>query len=92
MSTTNLIGSLLAASSIVMIPIMIASIAMIIGMWKVFTKANQPGWAAIVPVYNLVILFKIAGLNPLFVLGFLASVIPVIGSLLSLGLIIYLLI
>jgi hypothetical protein len=26
------------------------------GMWKVFEKAGQPGWAAIVPFYNLYIL------------------------------------
>ena len=33
---------------------------MIASMWKVFTKAGQPGWAVLVPVYNLVILLKIA--------------------------------
>lgn len=31
------------------------------GMWKMFTKANQPGWAAIVPIYNTYVLLKIAG-------------------------------
>lgn len=34
---------------------------MIAGLWKVFAKAGQPGWAAIVPIYNLFILCKIAG-------------------------------
>jgi len=29
--------------------------------WKVFVKAGEPGWAAIVPIYNLFILAKIAG-------------------------------
>ena len=33
---------------------------MIISMWKVFKKANQPGWAAIVPYYNYYIMVKIA--------------------------------
>lgn len=28
-------------------------------MWKIFTKAHQEGWAAIVPIYNAYILFKI---------------------------------
>jgi hypothetical protein len=27
--------------------------------WQIFVKAGQPGWAALVPVYNLVILLKI---------------------------------
>ncbi len=30
--------------------------AMIVGMWKVFEKAGQPGWAALVPFYNMWIL------------------------------------
>jgi hypothetical protein len=31
------------------------------GMWKMFAKAGQPGWAAIVPFYNMIILAKMAG-------------------------------
>lgn len=29
--------------------------------WKVFTKAGQPGWAAIIPIYNIYIMTKIGG-------------------------------
>jgi len=29
--------------------------------WRIYTKAGQPGWAAIVPFYNLFVLFKIVG-------------------------------
>jgi hypothetical protein len=31
------------------------------GWWKLFVKAGEPGWAAIVPIYNLIVLIKIAG-------------------------------
>ena len=31
----------------------------IVAMWKVFEKAGEPGWAAIIPFYNLYVLFKI---------------------------------
>lgn len=34
---------------------------MLIAMWKVFTKARQPGWAILIPFYNLYVLCKIAG-------------------------------
>jgi len=34
---------------------------MIASMWKVFEKAGQPGWAVLVPIYNIVILLKITG-------------------------------
>jgi hypothetical protein len=34
---------------------------MIAACWKIFTKAGQPGWAAIIPIYNWYILCKIVG-------------------------------
>jgi len=34
---------------------------MIAALWKVFTKAGQPGWAVLIPIYNLYVLCKIAG-------------------------------
>ncbi|HYR27677.1 MAG TPA: DUF5684 domain-containing protein [Thermoanaerobaculia bacterium] len=36
-------------------------LVVIASMWKVFEKAGEPGWAAIVPIYNLIVLLKIAG-------------------------------
>lgn len=42
--------------------ITIISIILIIANWKIFTKAGKPGWAAIVPFYNIYILLQIVGL------------------------------
>jgi hypothetical protein len=36
-------------------------IVMIVACWKVFTKAGQPGWAAIIPIYNLYVMLTIVG-------------------------------
>jgi hypothetical protein len=33
----------------------------IVAMWKVFTKAGRPGWAAIIPIYNMYVWCKIVG-------------------------------
>jgi len=33
----------------------------VIGLWKIFTKADQPGWAAIIPIYNIYIYTQIIG-------------------------------
>lgn len=33
----------------------------IIGIWKVYTKAGKPGWAAIIPIYNIIVLLEIIG-------------------------------
>ena len=33
----------------------------IAGLWKTFAKAGKPGWGAIIPIYNAVLLLEIAG-------------------------------
>lgn len=33
----------------------------IAAMWRIYTKAGEPGWAAIIPIYNIIILLKIIG-------------------------------
>jgi hypothetical protein len=40
----------------------------IAAMWKVYEKAGQPGWAAIIPIYNLYIMCKIGGKSGWWVL------------------------
>jgi len=31
----------------------------IMSQWKIFTKAGQPGWACLIPIYNIIIILKI---------------------------------
>ncbi len=35
---------------------------LLVGTWKMFVKAGQPGWASLVPFYNLYVLVTIVGL------------------------------
>lgn len=39
---------------------LVVIVLLIVSLWKVFVKAGQPGWAAIIPLYNWYILVKIA--------------------------------
>ncbi len=39
----------------------IVLLVIVAAMWKVFTKAGKPGWAAIIPFYNIWILLQIVG-------------------------------
>jgi hypothetical protein len=48
-------------SSVIVVIYLVLLVLYIAGMWKVYAKAGQPGWAAIVPFYNLWILIKVAG-------------------------------
>lgn len=34
---------------------------MIASMWKINIKAGQPGWACLIPFYNVIVMLKIAG-------------------------------
>ena len=54
----------------------------IAALWKVFTKAGQPGWAAIVPIYNAYILLKIAGKPGWWLLLFLIPLVNLIIAIL----------
>jgi len=49
------------ASTTAMIFFGLALALIIIGWWRLFTKAGQAGWKSIIPVYNVYILLKIVG-------------------------------
>ncbi|MBI5010319.1 MAG: hypothetical protein HZB98_11885 [Bacteroidia bacterium] len=36
-------------------------VLMIVSVWKIFTKAGKPGWACIIPIYNIIVLLEIVG-------------------------------
>lgn len=38
------------------------SVFTLVCMWKVFKKAGKPGWAALVPIYNIIVMLEIAEL------------------------------
>tara|TARA_R110002124_G_scaffold147152_1_gene312378 strand:+ start:408 stop:791 length:384 start_codon:yes stop_codon:yes gene_type:complete len=50
-----------APSPIVGIVLLAIFLVCLIGAWKVFTKAGQPGWGILIPIYNLYLLCKIGG-------------------------------
>ncbi len=54
-----------AALAALILPIIIIGLCLavveIVGLWFVFQKAGEPGWAAIIPIYNYLIAIKIAG-------------------------------
>jgi len=58
---SNSAGVFAAFFGIMLIPCLIIALISIIGQWKVFSKAGQPGWACIIPIYNLIVLLQIVG-------------------------------
>jgi hypothetical protein len=54
----------------------------IAGLWKTFDKAGEPGWAAIIPIYNAIVLLKIAGRPIWWVILYLIPVVNLIIAIL----------
>ena len=48
----------LGAYFFILFAVWIISIA---GLWKMFVKAGKPGWAAIIPIYNTIVMLEITG-------------------------------
>lgn len=57
-STDPIAGVLMAIFWVLYFAVIIALIA---GYWKTFVKAGKPGWGAIIPIYNIYLMIKIAG-------------------------------
>jgi Family of unknown function (DUF5684) len=47
-------------------------------MWKVYEKAGKPGWAAIVPIYNTIVLLQIGGKPVWWILLFLVPLVNIV--------------
>lgn len=53
--------ALLSSGGGVFVVIYLAVVLLVIaGTWTMFAKAGQPGWAAIIPIYNLYVFCKVA--------------------------------
>ncbi|MEM8641841.1 MAG: DUF5684 domain-containing protein [Cyanobacteria bacterium P01_G01_bin.54] len=53
-------------------------IAIIVGFWKVFAKAGKPGWASLIPIYNVIVLLQIAGKPVWWILLFFIPIVNII--------------
>jgi hypothetical protein len=58
------------------------ALLVIAGTWKLFTKAGQPGWAAIVPIYNLCVILHIVGRPTRWLVGFLIPIVDFVVAVL----------
>jgi Family of unknown function (DUF5684) len=63
----------------------ILGILWIVALWKIFSKAGQPGWAAIIPIYNLFVWCKIVGRSAWWLLLWLIC-FPIFHIILSIDL------
>ena len=56
------------------------SVLIIVSLWKIFTKAGKPRWAAIVPIYNVIVLVQITGLPLWYIILLLIPIVNIYGA------------
>ena len=59
-TTSGLTGAIAAMGLFFWLLSMALGVLMIVSLWKIFKKAGKPGWASIVPIYNIYIMCEIA--------------------------------
>lgn len=74
-------GSAVAALIPAVIGLLIG-LVVLAGVWKTFEKAGKPGWAAIIPIYNIIVILEIAGKPLWWIILFLIPCVNIIVSLL----------
>ena len=65
-----------AASTTTMLFVLAVVVLMLAAMWRVFERAGERGWAVLVPIYNLYVLCRVAGMSPWWML---AAIIPLVN-------------
>lgn len=44
---------------LVILYILVIVFLLIVPEWKIYTKAGQPGWAVLIPIYNIIVMLQI---------------------------------
>lgn len=66
--------------TIVLVMLLFLCIIPTIAYWKIYSDNGESGWASIVPIYNIIVLYRIVGLKEWYVL---LTFIPYLGAILS---------
>lgn len=57
------------------------AVVVILGLWKLFEKAGEPGWAAIIPIFNIIVLLKIAGRPAWWVILYFIPLVNIVATI-----------
>lgn len=76
----GIIGMLAAMGAAIFVCSLIWYVLQVIARWKIFTKAGEKGWKAIIPVYNEFVMYKISWKTMFF---WIMLALVVAGSLVS---------
>jgi len=60
-TTTSSSGMSAGAAIVVGLVSVVVTVFYIVALWRVFTKAGEKGWKSLIPIWNLIVILRIAG-------------------------------
>ena len=84
-STTGLLAIFAGAGITLLLIFLAIYVLLVIAEWKIFTKAGKPGWASLIPIYNLYVMFDIIYGNGI---KFLLLLVPFLNIAVSIAMMI----
>ena len=67
--------------SVILLPLLGLAIFFIACFWIIFKKAGKPGWAAIIPIYNQIVMLEIVGKPVWWIILLLLPIVNIIFSI-----------
>ena len=77
----ELSGSLAALGMGFWLFVIVVAVLEIAAMWKIYEKAGKPGWAAIIPIYNIVVLLQISGKPVWWIILMLIPIVNIVVAI-----------
>jgi hypothetical protein len=71
-----------AGALIYLIIVFAVGVLVLAGMWLTFRKAGKPGWAAIIPIYNIYTLLKVVGRPGWWLILFFIPLVDIVVGIL----------
>lgn len=71
-------AAILAFLGAYLVVLLVIAVFYIVTMWKIFAKAGKPGWAAIIPIYNIVVLLEVVGRPVWWIVFYILVFVPII--------------
>lgn len=76
----------LIAGGLMLIVYLAVIILVIASQWKIYEKAGKPGWAAIIPIYNIIVLHEIIGKPAWWIIMYLIPVVNIVFGIWAINL------
>jgi len=69
-----------AAAGLIILVELALVVVLVVSMWRIFEKAGKPGWAAIIPIYNIIVMLEIVGMPMWWIILFIIPLANIVAS------------